>query len=522
MLRTVRSKVSPWIEALILSYGLEQEEEEEDGGGGGLGRGGDRGHLQAHVIGVGQMTQSQQAHASEGPTGLLFLSDGVLQIPAVLTTAAWEKLQEQEDRECFTSLLNTTVCIQDYQLQFHMAPEQTRCRFFLSVGELVTTSAGPVKHSPPYCTVMPSVRTKICRTWRALQGQEESQRSQQWGFDLSELLGEWQYDCLQSVLQDVRKRLLTGSPQPSTSAYRPPSTYVATGWDVDRVTYKDEEGFSVPVNCLLIREAEQLQTDAVGRNSPKLSKPSVEESVWWMTESAAVEPVCDSSESSPLPEDNEMHEDRLAAMIDIPPFNPWNKFPPPCVTSESSSDATPPNEHTPSESNSAAIAMTTSTQIHSSTFIPPYQKQLISPTAITSVSDRPPPSADQHHTSAQQAGEQAEATQHRKRRQSGVSPEMETSAEQEEELVSGSPPSWLFITQSRESEGECSSVVPKQKKLRTSPNTHSDGTQFSYSYRAIGQNLQDFSGFRVADSLLQWAVKYLLLPKKKDDPPNVL
>ncbi|GLD67626.1 uncharacterized protein AKAME5_001896200 [Lates japonicus] len=117
MPRPARSRLCPWIETLILSYGS------EEGGSSSTSSG----RLKAHVIGVGQMSQSQ-AQGSEGPSGLLFLSDGVLQIPALLTASAWEHLQEQEDRECFTSLVNTTVCIQDYRLHFHMAPEQNKCR----------------------------------------------------------------------------------------------------------------------------------------------------------------------------------------------------------------------------------------------------------------------------------------------------------------------------------------------------------------------------------------------------------
>ncbi|XP_029952824.1 adrenocortical dysplasia protein homolog, partial [Salarias fasciatus] len=200
--------------------------------------------------GVGQLSASQ-APASDGPTGLLFLSDGAVQIPAVLTAAAWERLQEQEDRECFGSLLNTTVCARDSRLLFHMAPERTRCRFFLSVGELTTTAAGPVRESPPCCTTLPAVRAAIGRAWRALLGRGESQSSQG-GLDLSELLGEWHHDCLQDVVDDVRRRLAAASerpasPRPSTSTAPPPPPPVCTtGWDRDRVLYRGEESSPSP------------------------------------------------------------------------------------------------------------------------------------------------------------------------------------------------------------------------------------------------------------------------------------
>ncbi|KAE8296018.1 hypothetical protein D5F01_LYC04768 [Larimichthys crocea] len=208
MPRPSRIKLSPWIESLILSYGSDPQVEE----GGGSSSGG----LKAHVIGVGPMSQSQ-AQGSEGPTALLFLSDAVLQIPAMLTASAWEHLQYHEERESLSSLLNTTV----------IHPELP-----------AAVSRGPGEDQ----------KQKICRTWRLLLDQEmqESQRSQ-CGFDLSELLGEWQQDCLRTVLEDVRERLATASrPQPSTSAssLTHPGALTATGWDVDRVRYKREKCFS--------------------------------------------------------------------------------------------------------------------------------------------------------------------------------------------------------------------------------------------------------------------------------------
>lgn len=572
MPRPSRSKLSPWIEQLIMSY---------DGQAGNRGSG----RLKAHVIGVGQMSQSQ-AQSSEDPTGLLFLSDGVLQIPAVLTASSWEHLQEQEDRECFTSLVNTTVCIQDYQLQFHMVPEQTKCRFFVSVGELATTAAGPVKDSTPCCTTLPSVRLKIVKTWRALLGAEDSQKSQCGGFDLSELLGEWQHDCLQVVLQDVQERLIAGSsrpvsPQPSTSAFtlvpNHPDAVTATSLDADRVRYKGEENFSVPLKCLLMPEedAPQLQTsrNAGTRTQSGLpaasedrktdlpqvckptdtTRPSVDDAEWRIAMPAAAERCCKSN-SPPHVEDSTLHEDMVAGMVDSdirPLSNPWDIFPAPCDTT-SSSDSSPKATPTHSLDKPAAAtpkldhaAILTSTQLpvtskefqqtSERSFFPPYQKAEGSnspcATAASSAStgkhcirttEQSVPAMDQERQMSAKDMEIFERT-HRKAKRSEPTPEQLTAIVEEEAQVNGSPPSWLFDTQAGHGAKEDSSHSRGQTVEAISRKTstvHSDGSPFSYSYQVSGQNLQDFSRFRVEESLLQWAVKILVVPKRTDRPDS--
>uniref|UniRef100_A0A4W6EZL7 Shelterin complex subunit TPP1/Est3 domain-containing protein n=1 Tax=Lates calcarifer TaxID=8187 RepID=A0A4W6EZL7_LATCA len=474
MPRPARSRLCPWIETLILSYGS------EEGGSSSTSSG----RLKAHVIGVGQMSQSQ-AQGSEDPSGLLFLSDGVLQIPALLTASAWEHLQEQEDRECFTSLVNTTVCIQDYRLHFHMAPEQNKCRFFLSVGELATTAAGPVKDSTPCCTTLPSIRLKICKMWRTLLSQEEqdSQKSQ-CGFDLSELLGEWQHDCVQTVLKDVRESLMVAS-----------SGFTVTSWDVNRIRYKGVKCFSVPIKYLLLPEedAQQLQTPPDVRSRTQsgdcppvwkpseTTQPSVDDADWQIATPAAAERGCDTDENSPLPvEHHVLHEDMTAQMIDGDIrllSNPWDIFPPPSDTSSSSSaspEVTPTNtldKPTAAEFKSDHAAILTSTQL------PDYK-------VLTTF------------------GEEHE----------------------EEAQINLNPPSWLFDTQAGSGAEEGNSHKKHQTTgtiVRQTHTVHRNGRPFSYSYRVLRQNLQDFSQFKVAESLLHWALKYLVVPKQTDNPHNM-
>lgn len=600
MPQPARSRQSPWIESLILTYDSQEEGNSSSGG-----------RLRAHVVGVGQMSQSQ-AQGSECPTGLLFLSDGVLQIPAILTTSAWEHLQEQGDCESFSSLVNTTVCIQDYRLQFYMAQEQTKCRFFLSVGELAMTAAGPLKDNTPCCTTLPSVRLKICQTWRILLGQEalDSQASQ-CGFDLSELLGEWQHDCMQAVLEDVRERLVMASScpvsqQPSTSTYALSlnrlETATATSWDADRVRYKGVKCFNVPVKYVLIQEnAQQLQTqpNVEGKtlcgskdtkqdlpqvcNPSNTTEPSVDDVEWRITKPQVIQTDCNADKSSPLPEEESMlHECLIAGMIDSsirPLSNPWDIFPPPSEISSSSDaspEATPMHSlHNPTASEStpdhAAVLTSTQLPVHSSkesmptseqskeehSSLPLYQKPPHSsscPTASssTSTSVSPPesftsssnllPNTDKpHSTTAQpnpltldQVGhtleKNIEETVERKykkakRKRGEPTPEAPTNLldeEEEEAQISGSPPSWLFETQAgilaKEDESD-QHALTAGTVLREPVTAHSDGKLFSYSYQVSGQNLQDFSQFKVPESLLHWAVKYLVVQKQVDNPP---
>uniref|UniRef100_A0A3Q4AGF5 Shelterin complex subunit TPP1/Est3 domain-containing protein n=1 Tax=Mola mola TaxID=94237 RepID=A0A3Q4AGF5_MOLML len=450
MSRAVRSRLSPWIENLILSYDSQQRTSSSV-------------RLKAHVIGVGEMSQSQ-AQSSDSPTGLLFLSDGVLQIPAVLTALAWEHLQDQEDRESFSSLLNTTVCIRDYRLQFHMAQEQTKCRFFLSVGELATTAAGPVKDNTPCCTTMFSVRQKICMTWRVLLHQEalDSQASQ-CGFDLSELLGEWHHDCVQAVLEDVKERLMIVCSRPmslqhstsySASMLTQQDTSVATGWDVDRIRYKALKPFSIPIKYLLIPVKNALQLQTEGNVA---SKPTV------------LETDHSSTNDFPSTEDSMLNEDMITRMVDRPLSNPWDIFPPLC-TASSSSDVSP--EATPTFSLHNAGTVSKPDQF------------------VTLLSTQLP---------VQSSKDSWQISEHR-------------DEEEEDTQINRSPPSWHFDTH-----------APTVRTVsRMTPSSHSDGRPFSYTYQMSGQNLQDLSHFKVSESLLYWAVKYLLVPKQTDNQHTIL
>ncbi|XP_074533833.1 adrenocortical dysplasia protein homolog [Halichoeres trimaculatus] len=582
MSRAGQNKLSPWIESLILNYGSPD------------GSSSTRRRLKAHVIGVGQMTQSQ-AEGCDGPSGLLFLSDGVIQIPAVLTSSAWELLQEKEERESFNSLLNATVFIRDYQLQFYMAPEQTKCRFFLTVGELATTVAGPVKDATPCCTTLTSVRQKICVAWRALLGQESQDSQSQCEFNLTELLGEWEHDHLQAVLEEIRERLMTVkshrvNPQPSTSTSIPPrihqDTFISTGWDVDRVRFRGEKCFTVPISCLVIPEdhAQQLQTpedvesstpsgllaasEDEARDLPQINEAagSVDDAEWRIEDPALVKVGCFANENlQQRVEDNELDVTmitRLNESVIKPLSNPWDIFPAPEDTSLStdvSPEALEPQEQVPiftstqlpvqsskesqqtseksskeeqsdlvpyqNPPNSRGLSITVSASASSSASPP---DQLTTQPDISPATDRlsNEPQETQLEPEGQIFEEDIQSVKRKaetaKRKRSDPLVEVLTILE-EEAHISGSPPSWLFDSKNSSDPEEGSShqqARTKEAALRTTPTVHSDGKLFSYSYQVSGKNQQDLSQFTISDSLLTWAVKYLVTPKQTKNSQN--
>lgn len=485
MLACAQSKPRPWIEALILSYGSGPSSQ----------------RLKARVIRVEQMSPSQAQNANCS-TGLLLLSDGFLLIPAVLTAAAWERLQEQEDRDSLEGLVNSKVIIQDYQLHFHMSLEQTKCRFFLSVGKVAMTSAGPPGYHTPCCTTLASVRHKIAQTWQGLLDEKvQDSQSSQSGLDLSLLLGEWQQDCMLDIVKDVEDRL-----QASTYSVKPnlPQASEATSWDVDRLRYKAETSYSVPVRCLLVPDVVQLQAaknstsqapdvlaapeDAASPQDCGLSRPPVHCAQAEADQDTAAGTELDASEDLPVSEDH-MTGSVIAASA-RPPSNPWDIFTPlgdsPRSSGESATEAT--------------------VQV----CLPPYQQPLqvnldasASGGAFTATAPGwCAPAALQSSAAQVQPPASENPAEGKAKRRRG-----------EDADASRSPPSWLFDTQT-----DCGAPEEqRQRSLRKTPSAHSDGRPFSYSYRVSGQNLQDLSRFMVRTAWLQWASRYLLRPEQSPD-----
>jgi len=537
-------------------------------------------NLKARVIAVGTVTPSQ-ALGAQGSPELLFLSDGVVQIPAVLTDAAWEHLQQEEDRECFSSLVHTMVCLQTYSLQFHMDPEKRKSRFFLSLGMLATMAAGPIKECPPCCTTLPSVRVKICDTWRTLQSPESAvTQSSQSGGNLSELLDVWQYDCLMDLVEEIQERLTaargSASQQPSTSRdpLPPPSGLrVRTGWDVDRVRFKGAGPFSVPVVHLVIPDRAApppeapAQPDEGGGMQSGLIPPSGDRPV--VSSTPADQPHASTSgrhtgprdaargrgfeETTTTPPREGLQHVCEAPLLDQ--SNPWNMFPPPSEVfcTSSSSETSPGKGLSPSQAECEEgldpdVSATPAASKEDQSFLPPYQNPpahaascltpvssgsslpdsaaQVEPTAVLSSGEKIPCLAMEADVCSEKdlQGTTSSACRVKRKRPESCHRQSGTAAGPEQEgvpRVDPSPPSWLFESQPRPTpQAGCSSQQAggASSPPPPPPVVHSDGSHFSYRYKVSLKNMQDLSRFKVADHHLRWAVKYLVVPKHVDKP----
>ncbi|KAF6718880.1 hypothetical protein FQA47_013648 [Oryzias melastigma] len=499
--RRAPGDVIPWIEKMILGYGSPENEV--------------TGFLKAHVIGLGKMTESQGL-GWDGPTEIVFLSDGKVRIPAVLTTRAWKNLMEFEEREYIEGLLSNAMLILAHQLKFHMAKELNKCWFYLCVEKMSSVASGRLREFTECCTTLTSVRMKIRQTWQACLFEENSVLSQS-EVNLTQLLGAWEEDCMDEMMEDIRVRLMAadsshGTPQPSNSAHRGSGIRLRTSWDVDRVRYKRMERFTVPVRYLLIPEEVEAPTGGAAQPATEVDPPQA--------------PGCDAGESPPVPEqDSPLHDLILSDSDDVLLSNPWDAFPPPGVSlssSNSSPEMTPilPECGPAASSNPDSVAMVTSTQLPVHSDLSPYQKQPINfpSSSTTSVSPPQPPTSDdtaqQNLLVLIQADEDNDQEHYRKAKKKRCEVTAEPGVLEQEE-PSGSPPSWLFDptgTSIREEPSNPSTEPDLRKVL----DTHSDGKPFMYTYKVTGQNLQDLIQFKMPASLLHWAVKYLVTARPKD------
>ncbi|XP_023697718.1 uncharacterized protein [Paramormyrops kingsleyae] len=533
-----KDHIEPWIEDLIQSYNIKERQD----------------RMKAHILGLGKLPDPQEK-LTEDPVALLFLSDGLVQIPGILTRTAWEKLQELEERESLQSITKSTVFLCKYNLEFQLEPEDSKCQFFLTIHEMATMAPGPVKCHIPSCTTLSSVRQKIYETWRSLQNDGSVLTTcTQSAFCLSELVLEWQDNRTTSLLKDLSACLLKPSryhppsPQPSTSRQSCPpallSRYLTTGWDTDRVRYKGDPPFTVPISQLNLPAEQRLQLphesaevsreeDAILQDVEDVNSSLIQDSEpanpWDMFDSAGADTsslLCDQeSPSGSITLDgicpaamstqaltSHSHELFVPAACDE-------------EAPESETRGNPPAPNPPLTLNSEVSVRSEDRSL------PPYQRPS---TTFTT-----PPCSDGPHSSSffSTKNTRDEEEEHIKRklgrarkRTHSLLPMTEKgpSEEDEEEPQSGntgltkirSPPSWLLETQEGQGgpglgQNACSQSTTTakvgpfpgpQRKLLT---VHSDGAPFSYKYQPTVRVLEALRICRVPDKFLQWSVWYL-------------
>ncbi|XP_062384243.1 adrenocortical dysplasia protein homolog [Sardina pilchardus] len=169
-----RTDPEPWIEQLVLNYETAIPPDKA---------------AKATIIGVKDLTDSQD---ETDASCVLYLSDGVVHIPAVLTTQAWSRLQDMEERESYSGLENAIVCVKNLQLNFHMEPERENCQFYVTVNQISTIGQGSSHNAVPNCATLPSIKEQIRKTWRS-RADEGSSQSQSI-LRLTDLLDAWVTD----------------------------------------------------------------------------------------------------------------------------------------------------------------------------------------------------------------------------------------------------------------------------------------------------------------------------------------
>ncbi|KAL2087868.1 hypothetical protein ACEWY4_016696 [Coilia grayii] len=306
MPRLGRNRIDPepWIEQLIQDYGTPIPPDRA---------------VKATVVGAKDLTESQD---ETDASCVVFLSDGVVFIPAVLTTQAWARLQDMEERESFSGLENAIVSVKSLQLNFHLEPELSNCQFYVTVNQMSTVGQASTHNAVPNCTRL-----------------DESSSQSQYGFRLTDLLEEWEknddrYYTPQEMTDKpatlseptTSHHILNTPPGPSTShpimdssaepspSYQyelPPTSSqwpplleeeeetehvrllrgimrrlapttpsqshdvaTPTRWDQDRLAYKVEEGFSLPAHHLLIPEDQRGLITTATAASTSSSTPS--------------------------------------------------------------------------------------------------------------------------------------------------------------------------------------------------------------------------------------------------------
>ncbi|XP_042615925.1 uncharacterized protein LOC109097970 isoform X2 [Cyprinus carpio] len=471
------AELEPWIEKLIQNYGQSQCETT----------------VKANVVGVCDISDSQRMEHTD--VCMLFMSDGSAVIPAVLSDAAWERLQDLEEMESFTGLHNAIVYVRSFELKFDMNPDLASCQFYLKVNQMNTICIASKHQHPPSCTTLPSVRDQIIKTWRSHREGSVSSAS---GVSLSSLLDVWHNDIIINILNDATEKI-------TMSATYCPSVATPTHWHRERLHWRGQEQFIVPVPFLLIPEEQrELMTDdpmcAVADSeseTPNDLAPPPVESHPTSASSANQTMAAQDGISGSCPEEGQstLEHTRPEVLCGTGELSgdgesPWDMFTQePALLGRCSTSDSNEQESQSLLKEVPPLPVATSTQAQIS-------KQISGAMSVDGITLSQRPKLTQFSPS-----------------HSSDKSFRDPSQEQDKECAL-SPPSWLVHNTAPPSEQRPLASPPAGPKPSASPPTkprkvHSDGTPFSYLYHPQPQLATALSHFQIPGHLIQWAVRYL-------------
>uniref|UniRef100_A0A673N4K8 Uncharacterized LOC107750530 n=1 Tax=Sinocyclocheilus rhinocerous TaxID=307959 RepID=A0A673N4K8_9TELE len=454
------AELEPWIEKLVQNYGQSQCETT----------------VKANVVGVCDISDSQRMEHTDAC--MLFMSDGSAVIPAVLSDAAWERLQDMEEMDSFTGLHNAIVYVRSFELKFDMNPDLASCQFYLKVNQMNIICIASKHHHPPSCTTLSSVRDQIIKTWRSHREGSVSSAS---GVSLSSLLDVWHNDIIINILNDATEKI-------TMSATYCPSVATPTHWHRERLHWRGQEQFIVPVPFLLIPEeqrelmtADPMRAGADSESeTPNDLAPPPEESHPTSASSANQTMAAQDGLSVSCPDEgpSTLVHTRPEVLCGTGELSgdgesPWDMF------TQEPALLDPEQESQSLLKEVPPLPVATSTQAQ-------FSKQISGGVSVDGITLSQRPKQTQFSPS-----------------HSSDKSFRDPSQEQDKERAL-SPPSWLVHN----------TAPPSEQRPLASPPTkarkvHSDGTPFSYLYHPQPQVATALGHFQIPGHLIQWAVRYL-------------
>ncbi|XP_058638529.1 adrenocortical dysplasia protein homolog isoform X3 [Onychostoma macrolepis] len=399
--------------------------------------------------------------------------------------------------ESFTGLHNAIVYVRSFELKFDMNPDLASCQFYLKVNQMNIICIASKHHHPPSCTTLSSVRDQIIKTWRSRREGSESSAS---GVSLSSLLDVWHNDIIINILNDATEKI-------TMSATYCPSVATPTHWHRERLHWRGQEQFIVPVPFLLIPEeqrelmtADPMRTGADSESeTPNDLAPPPEESHPTSTSSANQTMAALDGISGSCPDEgpSTLVHTRPEVLCGTGELSgdgesPWDMFTqePALLGRRSTSDSNDPEQESQSLLKEVPpLPVATSTQAQ-------FSKQISGGVSVDGItlSQRPKPTQFSSSHSSNKSFR-------------------DPSQEKDKERAL-SPPSWLVHNTAPPSEQRPLASPPAGPKPSTSPPTkarkvHSDGTPFSYLYHPQPQVATALGQFQIPGHLIQWAVRYL-------------